>query len=64
MDEHITGYYFRVERNGRYQSLDIACLTQEELRQCFAGQGEDRAIMWVQALVSWIQTQIPPADQE
>jgi hypothetical protein len=64
MDEYITGYYVRAERAGRYQSLDIACLTKEELHEFLIGQGEERAIMWVQALVGWIQCNTQPADQE
>lgn len=62
MDEHITGYYVRVRRDGKAQSLDIACLTEPEIREFFSTQDKDRVVQWVAALAGWIQGAVHPLE--
>ena len=56
MTDFITGYFVRVERDGKWQSLDIAELRESEIRQLFAPMiDKDRVVNFVIALVQWIQ---------
>jgi hypothetical protein len=47
----MTGIYFRVERNGQWQSLDLAELTTAEAKSVLAVFDKDALIRTVLALV-------------
>lgn len=53
-----TGYYVRIERDGKWQSLDIATLTDEELCAFFAGETASRCGAWAASLAGWIRDNV------
>ena len=58
MDGHITGYFVRVERDGKFHNLDIAELTDAELEQFFSRKAN--AERWAIALARWIRDNVVP----
>ena len=52
-----TGAYVRIDRGGKYQSLEIDELTDEELEQ-FATIRPDAGWIWAKFLVKWIRDNI------
>lgn len=55
---HITGYFVRVERDGKWQNSDIASMTDAELDAFLERQGVERHGMWVKALAGWIRDHV------
>lgn len=53
--EHVTGYYVRVKRDGKYQSLDIAVLSEVELNELFKDSTKEKCVRFIVSLVQWIQ---------
>ena len=49
-----TGFYIRVERDGIWDDLDIADLTNEEFRRFLQSQTPIDAQNWALALHQWI----------
>ena len=60
----ITGYFLRVKRDGKWQSLDIAELSEAEITECLKDATPEKRTMWVVALVKWIQENTVPAESE
>ena len=44
MGNEVTGIYMRARRDGKWQSLDIAELTRDELTETFRASDKDRVI--------------------
>ena len=61
IDGLITGIFVRVERDGKWQSLDVAQLTPEEL-ETFANQHPHHGWNFAKALVKWIQENVEVVD--
>jgi len=58
-NKEITGLFVRVERNKRWENLDIACLTNEELEEFFASIDEPLRIKnFAIALARWIRDNV------
>lgn len=56
--EHVTGYFLRIPRGGKWQVVDVARMTDDELRTHF--EREDNAVRlrhWVVSLATWIRVQ-------
>lgn len=51
----ITGFFVRVQRDGRFQNLDVAELTDNELDAFFRGRDADSLLRWVVGLAAWIR---------
>ena len=49
-----TGFYIRFERDGKWQNLDIADLTNEEFRQFLQSHTSEEARNWAIAFHKWI----------
>lgn len=47
----MTGIYLRVQRDGRWLSVDIAEMTDDEIREAMAGRDARELANWVVALV-------------
>lgn len=54
----MTGFFLRVQRDGRWQNLDIAELTDEELHTTFDERPD--CAKWVVALAGWIRDPVGP----
>lgn len=54
----MTGYFVRIKREGRYMSLDIAELTDEELHTFGDTLDRDRAAAWMVVLAKWIRENV------
>ncbi len=50
----MTGFYIRVQRDGKWQAVEIDCLTEAEL-DAFAASQPDRGWFWVRGLLKWIR---------
>jgi hypothetical protein len=50
-----SGFYLRVQRDGKWQSLDIAEMTRLELEQFFQTREKEELIRWIVALAQYIQ---------
>ena len=59
MNKNITGAYVRVNREGKWQSIDIACLSDQELDEFFASDPDPKR--WAVFLSKWIRETIAPA---
>lgn len=57
MSEIITGAFIRIERQGKWVSLDIASLTDGELDILEKSQPE-RGWLWAKFLAGWIRDNI------
>lgn len=51
----ITGYYLRVKRGEKFESLDIAELTEGELRATFKDKTQSDLLGWVVSLAKFIR---------
>jgi hypothetical protein len=60
----MTGIYMRVKRDDKWQSLDIAELTEEELREAFKEADKDRVLMFLAAVTKWVRENLVPAESE
>lgn len=49
----ITGYFVRVERAGKFLSLDIAELSESEIKRVFKDEKPEKLINWIVALAHW-----------
>ncbi len=49
-----TGFYIRFKRNGKWDNLDIADLTNEEFRQFLQSHPAIESQNWALALHQWI----------
>lgn len=62
-----TGYFLRVEREGKWLSLDVAELTDDELREVFVEDDQafdrQRLAHWVVILAGWIRDRAPSRDE-
>ena len=58
-----TGYFVRVQRNGKWQSLDIADLTEDEFDTFSSNQGPERGWVWAKALAGWIRDNVATQEQ-
>jgi predicted small metal-binding protein len=56
----MTGYFVRAYRDGKWQSLEIDQLTDEE-RKAFAESQPARGWTWAHALASWIRDNVKDA---
>ncbi len=54
----ITGYFVRAKRDDRWQSLDIAELTDAELTEVFKETPPEKTKAWVIALAGWIRDNV------
>jgi hypothetical protein len=51
----VTGIYVRIERDGRWQDLEIEALADPELESFFSGQDCES---WAISLVKWIRDNV------
>lgn len=58
----MTGIYMRVLRDGKWQSLDIAELTQDELTAVFEPASKERVIMFLAAVTKWMREHLVEVD--
>jgi len=58
-----TGFYIRIERGGRFQSLDIAELSAEEIKEAMKKKDREQVLAWVVALAQFIK-EIEPIHQQ
>lgn len=54
----VTGIYLRIQRDGRWENLDIAELTDEELRAFFGTLSDADHVKWHVGLVKWIRDNV------
>jgi hypothetical protein len=54
----MTGAYVRIEREGRWQNVEIDTLTDAALEAFAARQGVERGWLWAAALVDWIEAHV------
>jgi hypothetical protein len=54
-DGHVTGYFVRVKRDGRFQSLDLAMLSEAEIREVMKEKSPEALLKWIIALARWIK---------
>lgn len=59
----ITGIYVRVQRDGTWQNLDIATLTDDELEAFFWRCDLDRARTWCIGLCKWMREHLLNPDE-
>lgn len=43
----MTGAYLRVERNGKFENIEVEHLTMEERKYHLAGRSEDEILRWL-----------------
>lgn len=55
MDRKLDGYYFRVQRNGKWGSVCFSDLTDEERDEVLKGRDEQWLISMVKGLASTIR---------
>lgn len=60
----MTGYFVRIFRQGDWRNLDIADLTDRELRDFFEEQKPERVTQWAYALAGWIRDNVKPSPTE
>jgi site-specific recombinase XerD len=51
----MTGIYIRVKRDGKWQSLEIEQLSQEELVEVFKDADKERVILFFAAVTKWMR---------
>jgi hypothetical protein len=56
----MTGIYMRVRRDGSWQNIDIAELTQDELTAVFEPATKERVIMFLAAVTKWMRDNLVP----
>jgi hypothetical protein len=55
----VTGYYVRARRaTGKWESVALTELNDQELAEFFRAQGPERCLMWARALAGWIRDNI------
>lgn len=59
-----TGFYVRVQRDGKWQNVELDALTDEELRAFFGDQSGDRCRTWAIALAAWIRDHVVSPERE
>jgi hypothetical protein len=58
-----TGYMLRVKRDGKFHSLDIAEMTEHEIRVTMEAWPPDKLRNWIVSLVHFIQ-ELQPIHQQ
>ncbi len=51
----MTGIYVRAQRDRKWQNVEVEELTDEELREFFAGRKEAELTRWCCVLAGWIR---------
>jgi len=59
----MTGLYVRIERDHRWQSLEIETLTDAELETFTRGQPVEKGWPWAIALAEWIHTHVEGVEE-
>ncbi len=57
----MTGYFVRIERDGKFQPVEIEAMTDEELSKFFESQEKDNpnaSRAWAIALAKWIRENV------
>ena len=54
----ITGFYVRIERDGKWGAYDIAELTDAELERFFSEEVTARKTQWLVSIVGWIRDHV------
>ena len=57
MGELVTGFLVRIKRDGKYQPVDVATMTDDELDALERDQ-PDRGWPWAKALAKWIRNHV------
>lgn len=55
LPEYVTGYYVLAKRDGKWQSIDIALLGENELHELLDSAPQEKLVNWVVALTAWIR---------
>lgn len=58
----VTGIFMRVYRNGKWQNLDIAELTHDELTRVFEPATKERVIQFLAAVTLWMREHLVDED--
>lgn len=53
-----TGFYVRVKRDGKPQTVDVAELDNRELREFFEREDPAKVCRWAQSLAAWIRDNV------
>ena len=57
--EHVTGYFLRVKRDGKWQPVDIARMSEGELRAHFDHEEDvTRLRNWIVAIATWMRVHV------
>ena len=56
--QKVTGFFVRVRRGARVESVDLANCTESELRRALRHADRDVLLGWVVALTEWIRKTI------
>jgi hypothetical protein len=56
----MTGFYVRICRDGKWQAIDVAEMTDDELEKFFDAQGltPERLAAWARSLAKWIRDNV------
>jgi len=52
------GYYIRINRDGRWQPVDICELTDAEFDEFFERQEKDALVNWLRCVLTWIKDNV------
>ena len=47
--------FVRIQRDGRWQNLDLTELTEPELKEFFSSFEKEKLISWIISIISWIK---------
>jgi hypothetical protein len=47
-----TGAYLRIERNGKWQNIEVEYLTPDEMMAMFIGRSDEELIRWMDILAA------------
>ena len=62
IDDNVTGAFVRIKRDDRWQAIDIATMTEEELIQLSEDQPA-RGWIWAIFLASWVRDNVKQAPE-
>jgi hypothetical protein len=51
----MTGAYLRVERDGKWQNIEVEHLTEDELKAKFLGREPEELVSWMAMLCKYLQ---------
>lgn len=57
----MTGFFVRICRAGKWQPVDVAEMTDDELDVFFDTFDVERARSWAKSLAKWIRDHVEPA---